>query len=728
MDESHDHPLVDQINSEKVVIAEHIDQIVIHPGAEPRPVPRTAPPVTSRLIGREDLVRTVISELRSRENSAGQSSPMALVGMGGIGKTSLAKTIANSPEVESLFPDGTLWADFGPEPDVMEWLAAWGGQLGDNLTSHTTVKPRSRALGSLLHGKKVLIVIDDVWKADDARTLMVGGPGCRALITTRSFQVAQELGVERSYRLSTLNDSASLELLANLAPEAVAADKAGAGGLAAQLEGLPLALKLAGRMLAFEWEAGVSTAGALAELQERKVLLGLVDANRKPGLGPKEASLQAILAMSYDRLPDDQTRRAFRSLGAFGGRSLTFSIEAAAAVWAVELRPAQKTIATLYAHALIEQVGRGRYAIHPVLDSMAENLLSSDEAQETLRRHARYFLEVARRYRVDNMDDWQTVDVDWENVRAAMNWASQQADLGEAALTAEFALALRRVVQIRRPAEGELWLQAGAQACRQLNRKADEGWIRIVLGLIAVERGAFTEASEHYSQGLRLFEEAGEQRGIRAMRSGLAHIHFAQGDYEQAIALEEQTTRMCEEAGDIYGTIVGHNNLGDAYRAIKDLPNAIAHLEKSARLCRQSGEHDEVLAIVLGNLAENYLDLARVDRALAFGKESLEIAQRLKAEGQMGVANRVLAEIWSARNDPEKAVQHFDAAIHALVRANDQEELAAAHFSFGRFLALLNRAAEAKQHLEEAYRIYLMLNVVDRITLVQHALHALPQA
>jgi len=236
------------------------------------------------------------------------------------------------------------------------------------------------------------------------------------------------------------------------------------------------------------------------------------------------------------------------------------------------------------------------------------------------------------------------------------------------------------------------------------------------------------EASEHYSQSLSLFEEAGDHRGIRSTRSGLARIRFAQGDYEQAIALEEQTTRMCEEAGDVYGTIVGHNNLGDVYRAIKDLPRASDHLEMSARLCRKSGEHDEVLAIVLGNLAENYLDLARVDRALAFGEESLEIAKQLKAEGQIGVASRVLAEIWATRNDSEKATQHFGEAIHALASANDQEELAAAHFSFGRFLALSKRIPEAREHLEEANRIYRMLNIIERMSLVQRALRDLLQA
>lgn len=130
----------------------------------------------------------------------------------------------------------------------------------------------------------------------------------------------------------------------------MAADEKAANELATVLDGLPLALTLIGQMLAAEWEAGLGVAGALSELKDRETRLKLAGAEKRPGLSEASPSLRAILAMSYDHLPNEETKRAFRLLGVFGGKPLTFSLEAAA-MWGMELRPAQKIMVALVGHA-----------------------------------------------------------------------------------------------------------------------------------------------------------------------------------------------------------------------------------------------------------------------------------------------------------------------------------------------------------------------------------------
>jgi hypothetical protein len=289
-----------------------------------RPAPRMAPPVPRVFIGRDEVLRELIAALKLGEDGSGPIALTALKGMGGIGKTTLAAALANHPEVETALPEGTLWAGLGPEPEVMSLLAEWGAQLGEDFAQFDSPETRSRRLSTLLHDKKALLIVDDVWRAEAARLFLVGGPHCRALITTRDNEIARKLAGNEAVRVETLTNAASLSLLRELAPEAVAADEKAANELATILDGLPLAITLAGQMLAAEWEAGLGVAGALSELKDREARLKLAGAEKRAGLATAEPSLRAILAMSYDRLPDEATKRAFRLLGVFGGKPLTF--------------------------------------------------------------------------------------------------------------------------------------------------------------------------------------------------------------------------------------------------------------------------------------------------------------------------------------------------------------------------------------------------------------------
>jgi hypothetical protein len=143
-----------------------------------------APPAPRVFVGRDEVLRELLAALKLGEDGAGPIALTALKGMGGIGKTTLAAALANQPEVETALPEGTLWAGLGPEPEVMSLLAEWGTQLGDDFAQFDSPETRSRRLSTLLHDKKALLIVDDVWHAEPARYFLVGGPHCRALITT----------------------------------------------------------------------------------------------------------------------------------------------------------------------------------------------------------------------------------------------------------------------------------------------------------------------------------------------------------------------------------------------------------------------------------------------------------------------------------------------------------------------------------------------------------------
>ncbi len=159
------------------------------------------------------------------------------------------------------------------------------------------------------------------------------------LLTLRSGALASDLHAAR-HEVWPLQPDPAVQMLADAganAGAAVAADATGAGALVEAVGRLPLALHVAGRRLERLARAD-GPAGAVQALRREIVnrLLTLRAAEKRPGLGEAEPSLEAVIGLSYDALPSDAARAAFRRLAAFGAQPLDFGAAAMAAVWQVD--------------------------------------------------------------------------------------------------------------------------------------------------------------------------------------------------------------------------------------------------------------------------------------------------------------------------------------------------------------------------------------------------------
>jgi hypothetical protein len=170
---------------------------------------------------------------------------IGLHGMGGIGKTVLAIDLVNDDEVRRAFPDGMFWLTLGQSIEPLKLQGELGGYIAGEAKAFATANEARDQLRQSLDGKSCLLVLDDLWRPQDAVPFDVLGPRSRLLITTRDADLLVALGA-RELPLDVLSEDLALELLASWSGQPRAVLPAAASNVAEACGYLPLALALAG--------------------------------------------------------------------------------------------------------------------------------------------------------------------------------------------------------------------------------------------------------------------------------------------------------------------------------------------------------------------------------------------------------------------------------------------------------------------------------------------------
>jgi hypothetical protein len=289
--------------------------------------------------------------------------------------------LAYDSEVARAFPDGVLWAAVGELPDPFGELMAWAQTLDPQAKgSQNRLEDVIVEVRSLLRDRQVLLIVDDVMDISAAVPFKVAGPHCATLITTRSTAVARELATTPGdvYRLGELDETKGFELLTLLAPSVVKEHQAESRQLVIDLEGLPLALRVAGRLLDAEVRFGWSSIqGLLAELSaSSKLLSAIAPEDRYDPRTCTTPTVSLLLERSTDRL-DAQTRNRFAYLGAFAPKPATFDLNAMHFVWrATDIEDAKETARKLADRGLLEPIGAGRFQMHALLVLHARSIVA----------------------------------------------------------------------------------------------------------------------------------------------------------------------------------------------------------------------------------------------------------------------------------------------------------------------------------------------------------------
>ncbi|GJS65378.1 Toll/interleukin-1 receptor domain-containing protein [Tanacetum coccineum] len=163
--------------------------------------------VDKKLIGMETRVQGVVSSLKT---SVGDVHTIGIKGMGGAGKTTLAKAVYD--QISFQF-EGQSFVENVREVSKASLSGLKDLQkeiLSDVLNDQSITVSSVHEGKKMMHGRKVLIVLDDVDKIEQLEALVSEHnwfkPGSTIIITIRDMQVLVAHGVEMIYGVNLLSD------------------------------------------------------------------------------------------------------------------------------------------------------------------------------------------------------------------------------------------------------------------------------------------------------------------------------------------------------------------------------------------------------------------------------------------------------------------------------------------------------------------------------------------
>jgi tetratricopeptide (TPR) repeat protein len=666
----------------------HLHQAPAEPTSVAGSVPRQLPADVAHFTGR-DAELAKLDALLTQDDTAQPATTVisALVGSPGVGKTALVMHWAH--RARDYFPDGQLFVNlrgYDPGPpmtpeQVLEDFLRALDVAAERIPAG--LEARAGLYRSMLHGRRVLIVLDNANSAKQVRPLLPGSPTCQTVVTSRS-RLAALIARDGASRITVdlLSRAEAITLLRNIIGDArVTTEFEATAKLASQCAYLPLALRIAAeRAVAHAHTTLADLTGELAVERDRLDVLAADDEE------DETTAVRAVFSWSYHALPPEAAR-AFRLLGLHAGPEI--SAPAAAALTNTTPAQARRLLESLVGMHLIEQTTKDRYRFHDLLRVYAAECAEAEETDQdrraAVRRALTWYLYTGdaadrvlnpHRHRIplDPPREVSSPPLEFTSYRQALDWCEAErvnlvAATRQAAETREYVIAWKLPLAVwgfftlrRHWADLITTHQIGLAAARHLHDRKGESWTLGALGFVYFDLRRHEEAFDHYQNALPICQEIGDQWCEAIALLGLSRAYRHLGNYEEALSRSKRALRICEEIDDPWSQTLALLNIGTTHRKLQRFQEAIDCFHQALTiLCPVHDRSSE--AMTLQNLGTTYRDLKRFEEALEHFQRACSVYRKIGDRGGEAHTLRDIGDTLHDLNQMEEAAKHWRQAL-----------------------------------------------------------------
>jgi predicted ATPase/DNA-binding CsgD family transcriptional regulator len=555
------------------------------------------PAQLTSFVGRQEEVREIMGLLKT-------SRLVVLTGAGGTGKTRLALQVA--AELTSAYRDGVWLVELATIIDPALVANAIAEVLKANPIGE--VSPLE-ALKRFLRRKHLLLLLDNFEHLPEATPLvgelLAAAPHLSILATSRErlhVYGEQEYPVYPLHVPDTSTHPEPIEKL--LSYEAInlfvqrarsiqprlklsEQDMSSVVQICRRLDGLPLALELAASQVK-------TYPPPILAKQLEKNLGTLPDGPRD--LPARQRTLHTTIEWSENLLGQDE-KTLFARLAVFSGGGTLEAIERVCNAGLVQ--KIIELIASLVDKNLVitreSQDGELRFTmLETIHDYAQKRLLSSDDSQETHRRHAAYFTDLAgvayQEFRTFRQVYWfAKLRAERDNLRVAMAWSIGSVDI---------IYALRLVEALRDhwlydgyAAEGRHWCDLILESRTEVPENLLAG-VLCTAGILAYNINDVRQGEKLLGRSVELFRQSGDERRTAWALTFLAITGTGSpGEIGRYIEMAQQSLKMFRKLEDQPGLAQAYNILGELARWTEDYQAAQLYYEECLRIAQITGEH-----------------------------------------------------------------------------------------------------------------------------------------
>jgi predicted ATPase/uncharacterized protein HemY len=644
---------------------------------------------------------------------AGPARLVTLMGAGGMGKTRLA--VHHGWKSLGRWPGGVWFCDLTEARDLNGLVSIVAGSLGVQLGQGDPVEQ----LGHAIAGRgRCLMILDNFEPVIAYAHRTVGR--WREQAADASFVVTSrerlDLGEERVQLVEPLPIESGIELFTararSLCPalELVEAEADAVGEIVRLVDGMPLAIELAGARM-----RAMSAVQIVTLMRKRFDLLA-------GGRNAHHETLRGTIDGSWELLhPWEQA--AWAQCSVFEGG---FTLEAAEAVldlgpwpdlWVVDVLQSLVDKSLLRTSATGGPAPKPRFGMYVSLQEYARMRLheegsagggsgpAAERAAEE--RHARWYARYGTAEEFEGLDHHGGVGrrLALQRELANLTTASRRAlEWNDGDTAAALHRACWGVVGITGPFETAI--EMGVEVLRSPGlSRAERANVLTTLGKAERFAGRIENACSYLESALPLHRETGNREGECLVHDNLGMLFRHQGRSADALRHVEEALAITREIGARHREGGMWGSLGILHRHDGRMDEARVCFEAALAIHREVGNR-RLEGVLLGNLGILHYDHGRLDEARTHLEAALAIARELGNRHSEGVILGNLGNLHHDRGRWAESRSHYEAALAVHREVGHRRFEGVILCDLGNLYRATGRMEEAQSSLEAALAIH----------------------